>query len=48
MEGVVAKLANGLYTPNETTCVKIKNVRYSQAEGGMTFSIGERRGRSGS
>jgi hypothetical protein len=33
MEGVVAKLAAGLYTPDETTWVKIKNPSYTQAEG---------------
>jgi bifunctional non-homologous end joining protein LigD len=37
MEGVVAKLAAGLYTPDETTWVKIKNPRYSQAEGRADF-----------
>jgi bifunctional non-homologous end joining protein LigD len=30
LEGVVAKLANGLYTPEATTWVKIKNRDYSQ------------------
>jgi ATP-dependent DNA ligase len=33
MEGIVAKLAYGTYTPDETTWVKIKNPNYSQAEG---------------
>jgi bifunctional non-homologous end joining protein LigD len=33
LEGIVAKLRNGLYTPGETTWVKIKNPNYSQAEG---------------
>jgi ATP-dependent DNA ligase len=32
MEGVVAKLAHGAYTPEATTWVKIKNPVYSQAE----------------
>jgi bifunctional non-homologous end joining protein LigD len=33
MEGIVAKLARGLHTPDETTWVKIKNRRYSQWDG---------------
>lgn len=33
LEGVVAKRRDGLYTPEATTWVKIKNPRYSQAEG---------------
>jgi bifunctional non-homologous end joining protein LigD len=37
MEGIVAKLANGFYTPEATTWVKIKNRRYSQAEGRHDF-----------
>jgi bifunctional non-homologous end joining protein LigD len=37
MEGIVAKLAEGLYTPWETTWVKIKNPAYSQAEGREDF-----------
>ena len=39
LEGVVAKLKTGLYTPQETTWVKIKNPRYSSAEGrGESFA----------
>ena len=33
LEGVVAKRRNGLYTPEETSWVKIRNARYSQMEG---------------
>ena len=33
MEGIVAKRADGTYTPETTTWVKIKNPAYSQAEG---------------
>ena len=33
LEGIVAKRKDGLYTPEETSWVKIKNPRYSQAEG---------------
>ena len=33
LEGIVAKRKEGLYTPEETTWVKIKNPVYSQAEG---------------
>lgn len=33
MEGIVAKRADGLYTPEETTWVKVKNPRYSQNDG---------------
>jgi bifunctional non-homologous end joining protein LigD len=33
LEGIVAKRRDGLYTPEATTWVKIKNPRYSQAEG---------------
>lgn len=33
LEGIVAKLKGGLYTPEATTWVKIKNPQYSQAEG---------------
>ncbi len=33
LEGIVAKFAMGLYTPEATTWVKIKNPRYSQVEG---------------
>jgi ATP-dependent DNA ligase len=40
MEGVVAKLARGAYTPGETTWVKIKNPGYSQAEGRAEFFEG--------
>jgi len=32
LEGIVAKLKTGLYTPEATTWVKIKNRGYSQAE----------------
>jgi bifunctional non-homologous end joining protein LigD len=32
-EGIVAKCKDGRYTPEETSWVKIKNPRYSQAEG---------------
>jgi ATP-dependent DNA ligase len=37
LEGIVAKLANGLYEPSATTWVKIKNREYSQAEGRQEF-----------
>jgi ATP-dependent DNA ligase len=33
MEGIVAKRATGLYTPERATWVKIKNRAYSQAVG---------------
>ena len=33
LEGIVAKRKDGLYTPEETSWVKIKNQQYSQAEG---------------
>ena len=33
LEGIVAKRRDGLYTPEETSWVKIKNPAYSQAEG---------------
>ena len=33
LEGIVAKLKTGLYTPEATTWVKIRNTRYSQMEG---------------
>jgi ATP-dependent DNA ligase len=33
LEGIVAKRRDGLYTPEETTWVKIKNARYSQMDG---------------
>jgi ATP-dependent DNA ligase len=37
MEGIVAKQAAGLYTPEATTWVKIKNRAYSQAVGRSDF-----------
>jgi bifunctional non-homologous end joining protein LigD len=37
MEGIVAKLANGPYTPEQTSWVKIKNRTYSQVEGRADF-----------
>jgi bifunctional non-homologous end joining protein LigD len=37
LEGIVAKLASGRYTPEETTWVKIKNSAYTQAEGRHDF-----------
>ena len=37
MEGIVAKLAAGQYTPEATTWVKIKNPAYSQAAGRADF-----------
>jgi ATP-dependent DNA ligase len=37
MEGIIAKRKDGLYTPEETTSVKIKNRQYSQAEGRREF-----------
>jgi len=37
LESIVAKLATGLYTPEATTWVKIKNPLYSQAEGRDDF-----------
>jgi ATP-dependent DNA ligase len=33
LEGIVAKRKDGVYTPDETTWVKIRNPRYSQMEG---------------
>ena len=33
LEGIVAKVADGRYTQEATTWVKIKNRSYSQAEG---------------
>lgn len=33
LEGIVAKKANGLYTPEATSWAKIKNPKYSQNEG---------------
>jgi bifunctional non-homologous end joining protein LigD len=37
LEGIVAKLAAGVYEPAATTWVKIKNAAYSQAEGRADF-----------
>ena len=37
MEGIVAKQAAGLYTPERTSWVKIKNRAYSQALGRSDF-----------
>jgi bifunctional non-homologous end joining protein LigD len=37
LEGIVAKLSTGTYTPEETTWVKIKNRTYTQAEGRAEF-----------
>ncbi len=45
LEGIVAKRKDGLYTPEETSWVKIKNARYSQAEGRDEFF--EKRAASG-
>ena len=36
----VCKLAAGLYTPDRTTWVKVKNRAYSQAEGRADFFNG--------
>jgi ATP-dependent DNA ligase len=33
LEGIVAKRKDGLYTPEETSWVKIRNPKYSQMEG---------------
>ena len=33
LEGIVAKRKDGLYTPDETSWVKIRNPQYSQMEG---------------
>lgn len=33
LEGIVARRKDGLYTPEETSWVKVKNPAYSQAEG---------------
>ncbi len=33
LEGIVAKRKDGLYTPEATTWVKVKNLAYSQGEG---------------
>ena len=33
LEGIVAKRRDGLYTPAQTTWVKIKNPKYSQMDG---------------
>lgn len=41
LEGIVAKLAAGLYTPEATTWVKVRNKAYSQAQGrGDFFEVG--------
>jgi hypothetical protein len=40
LEGIVTKLPNGLYEPDETTWVTIKNRAYSQAEGSAEFFEG--------
>ena len=37
MEGIVAKQAEGLYMPERTSWVKIKNRAYSQAVGRSDF-----------
>ncbi len=37
LEGIVAKLANGPYTADATTWLKVKNPTYSQAEGRHDF-----------
>jgi hypothetical protein len=37
LEGIVAKAAQGLYQPEKTTWVKIKNRNYSQAAGRRDF-----------
>jgi hypothetical protein len=37
LEGIVAKAAQGLYQPEKTTWVKIKNSNYSQAAGRRDF-----------
>src|SRR5690242_654576 len=44
LEGIVAKLAGGAYTPESTTWVKIKNRAYSRAEGRRISSTGALRG----
>jgi hypothetical protein len=46
MEAIAAKLARGVYTPEETTWMKIKNTAYSQAEGERSFSRAVRFGAS--
>jgi ATP-dependent DNA ligase len=38
LEGIVAKRRDGLYTPDATTWVKIKNPRYSKTAGGGSSS----------
>lgn len=43
LEGIVAKLASGVYNPDATTWVKIKNRAYSQAVGRHEF-FEQRRG----
>ena len=40
LEGIVAKLAHGRYTPDETTWVKVKNRAYTQGEGRADFFDG--------
>ena len=40
LEGIVAKRLNGLYPPETTTWVKIKNRSYSRAEGRAEFFDG--------
>jgi bifunctional non-homologous end joining protein LigD len=40
LEGIVPKLANAPYAPDATTWVKIKNTKYSQAEGRADFFEG--------
>jgi ATP-dependent DNA ligase len=40
LEGIVAKMADGRYTPDAITWVKIKNPAYSQAEGRAEFFEG--------
>ena len=47
LEGIVAKLAARLYTPEATSCVKIKNRAYSQAEGRADFFDGWSLARAG-
>jgi hypothetical protein len=37
LEGIVAMAAEGLYQPEKTTWVKIKNPNYSQAAGRRDF-----------
>ena len=42
LEGIVAKKKDGLYSPDETSWVKIKNRNYSQLEGRREFFAGRR------